>query len=268
MITTPQSVGRSRALLPEERRRRIADLIRGNGGVTVADLEAEFGVSAMTARRDLEALEQEGQARRTYGGAVLPELAGHEDSFQQRLERGVPAKERLARAAVALLAPDATVFLDSSTTAYYVAKRLVSDGPAVTVLTNSVPVMELLAAPSRTDSALIGVGGNLRKLTLSLVGPQAVHAIRAHFADFTFLSVKGVTSTGYLTDPDPLEAEVKRAMAEHSRQPVLLIDGSKLDRSALSVIAHLSNLALVVAADASEAALGSLAKTGVEVRRA
>ncbi len=268
MSTSQLPGARPRALLPEERRRRIADLIRGNGRVTVAALEAEFGVSAMTARRDLEALEQEGQARRTYGGAVLPELAGHEDSFQQRLERAVPAKERLARAAVALLEPDATVFLDSSTTAYYVAKRLVSDGPRVTVLTNSVPVMELFTTQNRADTDLIGVGGSLRKLTLSLVGPQAVQAIRAHFADFTFLSVKGVTPTGYLTDPDALEAEVKRAMAEHSRRPVLLIDGSKLDRSALSVIAHLSDLSLVLTADAPEAAIAPLTETGVEVRPA
>ncbi len=64
-------------------------------------LEAEFGVSPMTARRDLATLEQEGRARRTHGGAVLPGFAGHEDSFQQRLEQAQGAKQRLAQAAVA-----------------------------------------------------------------------------------------------------------------------------------------------------------------------
>ena len=87
-------------MIPEKRRRRIAQLVREAGGVTIALLEAEFGISPMTARRDLIVLEEEGRVRRTHGGAVLPEYAGHEDSFWYRLDEAVEAKERLAEAAV------------------------------------------------------------------------------------------------------------------------------------------------------------------------
>lgn len=255
------------ALVPEERRRRIAERIREHGSVTVAMLEAEFGVSPMTARRDLSALEADGRARRTHGGAVLPGVAGHEDSFLQRLEVAVEAKQRLARAAVALLEPGETVFIDSSTSAYYAARRVLTDGLKATLLTNSVPVMDLLSEKDWPNVDLVGVGGSLRKLTLSFVGPQAVRAVEAFFADKVFLSVKGLTPDGYLTDPDPLEAEVKRAMIKRAEHSVLLVDESKFEQRGLSVIAHVSDLAVVLAAGAPEERAKALADAGIEVRQ-
>src|SRR5918911_1080624 len=134
-----------RASLPEQRQRRIAMLVRETGGVTVAGLEQELGVSTATARRDLAVLERQGKVKRTHGGAVLPGVAQHEDSFQQRLGEAVEAKKRLARAAVRLLGADETVFIDSSTTAYYATRRMLAAAPYVTYLTNLVPVMDLFS---------------------------------------------------------------------------------------------------------------------------
>ena len=251
--------------MPEERRRRIARLVRELGSVTVSGLESEFGISPMTARRDLIALEEEGWVRRIHGGAVLPEFAGHEDSFWYRLEEEVAAKERLAEAAVGLLEPGDSVFVDCSTTTYYLARRILSEGPRVTLLTNSVPVMELVMKNGAPKADIIGVGGIMRKLTLSFVGPHAVRTISAYSADRAFVSVKGVTRDGNLTDPDLMEAEVKRAMVEHSEEPVLLVDGTKFERRGLNVITHASKLSRALVADVPEERLASLADT--EVRR-
>ena len=66
------------------------------------------------------------------------------------------------------------------------------------------------------------------KLTLSLVGPAAVRLVRDHFADKLFLSVKGLAGDGSLTDPDPLECEVKRAMIERAEESILLLEPDKL----------------------------------------
>jgi DeoR/GlpR family transcriptional regulator of sugar metabolism len=253
--------------MPEERRRRIARLVREAGSVTVALLESEFGISPMTARRDLVALEEEGRVKRTHGGAVLPEYAGHEDSFWYRLDEAVEAKERLANVAVGLLEPAESVFLDCSTTAHYLARRLLREGPRVTVLTNSVPVMELLMKHEAPKTDIVGVGGIMRKLTLSFVGPHAVRTISAHSADRAFLSVKGVTGEGFLTDPDVLEAEVKRAMIEHCVEPVLLVDGGKFERRGLSVVTHASSISRALVADAPEERLSSLVEAEVEVCR-
>ena len=95
----------------------------------------------MTARRDLAILAEAGYARRTHGGAVLPELAAHEDSFQSRLEQDIEVKIRLAKAVAATLTPDETVFIDSSSSAYFVVREILESGLPMTVLTNSLPVM-------------------------------------------------------------------------------------------------------------------------------
>jgi DeoR/GlpR family transcriptional regulator of sugar metabolism len=252
--------------VPAERRRLIAERIEGAGSITVAALELEFGVSPMTARRDLQALEEAGLARRTHGGAVLPSLAGHEDSFQHRLEQASSEKARLAEAAVGLIAAGETVFVDSSTTAYFAARELVEAGVPATLVTNSAPVIDLVARADRRHVELVAVGGSLRRLTRSFVGPQAVAAIRAYFADKLLLSVKGVAPGGLLTDPDPLEAEVKRAMIEQAGEPMLLVDGSKFEGAGLHVIAPAGELALALAADAPAAGLAELSEAGVAVR--
>ena len=257
----------NRSLVPGERRRRIAELIRVSGSVTVAELEEGFGISPMTARRDLAALEEEGRVQRTHGGAVLPEFAGHEDSFGQRLEEHESAKDRLARAAVSLLERGEAIFVDSSTTAYYAARRIMEEGLRATLLTNLVPAMSLLADRESPNIELVGLGGVLRPLTKSYVGPHTTRMIRNHFADKAFFSVKGVTSNGYLTDPDPLEAEVKRMMVERSEEPILLIDASKFEQRGLHVITHVSKLARVLVSDATAEQIEGLVEMGAVVER-
>src|SRR5206468_7175703 len=106
-------------MLAMARRSTIADLLRDRGAITVTEVEAQFGISPMTARRDLVELERQGLARRTHGGAVLPSISAQEDSFAARVEVATEAKAGLADEAVAMLSARETVFLDSSSTAYF-----------------------------------------------------------------------------------------------------------------------------------------------------
>jgi DeoR/GlpR family transcriptional regulator of sugar metabolism len=265
---TPQSIPEAAELgaIPEDRRRSIADLLLATGAVTVSQVETRFGVSAMTARRDLGELERRGLARRTHGGAVLPNAAGHEDSFDRRLNVATAPKRMLARAAVELLNPHDTVFLDSSTTTYFVAREIIASGVAATVLTNSLPIMTLLASDAGPNIELIGVGGTLRTLTRSFVGAGATRTVNEHYADRLFLSVKGVVDGDTLTDADSLEADVKRSMIAHARESVLLIDGSKLTERGLIAIAPLSQIAIALATDISADPATALGRAGTTVR--
>lgn len=242
-------------------------MLQESGSVSVPLLEAEFGVSPMTARRDLSALEEQGRAVRTHGGAVLPGFARHEDSFQVRVEQGVEAKRRLARAAAGLLEADQTVFVDSSSTAYYAARQMLEAGMRLNMLTSLLPVMELFSGSDGEHVELIGIGGNFRKITLSFVGPCAVQSVRAHFAEKTIMSVKGITRDGYLTDPDAQEAEVKREMIRRSEDRLLLVEGSKLYKRALNVVTHVSELSRMLVADGDESRLAELESAGVAVHR-
>jgi DeoR/GlpR family transcriptional regulator of sugar metabolism len=252
-------------MLPEIRRRAIAEHVQAHGSSSVADLEQEFNVSSMTIRRDLRELDRQGLAKRTHGGAVAPGLAAHEDSFSQRLGIDVAAKERLAMAAAALVEPGETVFVDSSSSAYYVARELVGRGIAASIITNSVPVMQLVTT-SDANIELTGVGGRLRKLTLSLVGPAAVRMILDHFADKLFLSIKGLAGDGSLTDPDPLECEVKRAMIERAEASILLLEPDKLKARGSHRIASAEEISLVLAADLSHDQVAQIQRRGVRVK--
>jgi len=176
------------------------------------------------------------------------------------------AKQQLAVEAVAMLSARETVFLDSSTTSYFVARRMIETGIAATVLTNSLPVMELIFNEGGPEVELIGIGGTLRRLTRSFVGPFAVRTVQGHFADRLFLSVKGVTETGMITDADALEAEVKRTMIAQAGESTLLVDRSKMVARGLSVVAAVAELSNVLVHGLSTAETAPLVAAGASVR--
>ena len=254
-----------REVVPAERRRQILEELRQRGSVTVGTVEELFNVSPMTARRDLALLAEAGHARRTHGGAVLPDLASHEDSFDSRVGHGVDAKRRIAAAVVSTLSASETVFVDSSSSAYYLVREMIEVGLAATVLTNSVPVMNAIGQSGSPDLELIGLGGNFRKLTRSLVGADTVRAIQSFYVDRVVFSVKGIEADGSLTDPDPLESEVKRAMISRARTVVLVADAQKFDERGLNVIADASSVNDAWLADPPSGGVNILEAAGVTV---
>jgi DeoR family transcriptional regulator of aga operon len=142
---------------------------------------------------------------------------------------------------------------------------MLADASNVTFLTSLLPVMDLFSTADPSAVSLVGFGGIFRPLTLSFVGPCTIRMIESYRADRTFFSVKGITPDGQLTEANPLEAEVKRAMIRQAANPVLLIDGRKVERQGLSVITHVREVGLVLAADAPEDWMVTLAEAGVDV---
>jgi DeoR/GlpR family transcriptional regulator of sugar metabolism len=232
--------------LTETRRARVVELLEESGEVSIAELQARFGVSPMTARRDLTILAERGVVRRTHGGAVLPAIAAAEHSFHQRLREAPEIKAALAEAAFSLLQAGETVFLDASSTTFFLARRIAESALPVRVLTNSLPVLYELSNCPEPGPEIIAVGGAFRRLTSSYVGPTAVRTIREHFADRFFLSVTGVSRGGVMTDVDVLEAEVKQVMLEQAETSVLLLDGAKTAAHGRQAIAPIRDVTLVL----------------------
>jgi DeoR/GlpR family transcriptional regulator of sugar metabolism len=252
-----------RQIVPEQRRRLILELLRKRRSITVGAVERSFSVSPMTARRDLAILVREGHAHRTYGGAVLPDLPVREDSFRHRRAVDVEDKERLARAVAASVEPNETLFLDSSTTSSYVAQALLEAGVTATVLTSSLPVLELIGNADSPKIDLIALGGTFRPLTRSFVGPETVHALCSYLVDRVVFSVKGITEEGFLTDADPLEVAVKRAMIAHAQMTVMLATAKKFDDRGLVVVAPLADVDIAFVSDPGQDAIRMLEDHGV-----
>src|SRR5829696_221800 len=259
--------GTERVLVADARRAAINDMLRAAGSVSVAEIEAAFGISSMTARRDLAELERRGQARRTHGGAVLPSISGHEDSFASRLDRELGAEQAIAQQAAELVGEGESVFLDGSSSAFHVARALLERSIPVTVITNSLPVMDLVGQQAAPSVELVGVGGMLRRLTQSFVGPVATHTVQAHVADRLFFSCKGVSRDGLLTDADALEAELKRTMIERAGDVALLLDASKVTARGLNVIARLADVHTVLAHGLQDEEASAFAAAGPRVVR-
>lgn len=248
--------------LPAERYRRIQELLQERQVVRVAALAELLGVSELTIRRDLQALERRGILERTHGGAVMVQRMRTDLRYVEAVGAHPQEKRAIGRAAAALVAPGDTIFLNGGTTTLEVFRHLAA--PGVRVITNHVGVA--LEAVDR-DVELILLGGHFRAASLSAVGPFATDALRRVHADKAFIGVEGISLVSGITTPSAQEAEIARLMIQRTRGPVTIVaDHSKLGRVADFVIAPLDEVdRLVVDAGISPAYREQLLAAGVEL---
>jgi DeoR/GlpR family transcriptional regulator of sugar metabolism len=236
-------------MLAAQRQRVILDRVRAHGGARVRELVREFGVSDMTIRRDLEALAQKGLVTKVHGGAEAVRLqATHEPGFKVKSTQREAEKEAIARRAVSLVSPGSAVALSAGTTTWRLARKLVAI-PGLTVVTNSIPVAEVLYRTSAALHQTVILTGGVRTPSDALVGPVAVSAIRSLNIDQLFLGVHGMSIERGFTTPNFMEAEVDRALVEAARSLVVIADHSKWDTIGLSTIARLSDAEVLITDD-------------------
>jgi len=253
------------ALFLEERRSRINELIEARDRATVQELAARFGVSTVTIRSDLDALAKAGGVIRSHGGALRRDEETEDMPLvlKQTLHRG--EKMRIAEAAARMIREDETIILDSGTTTAAIASRIGGLRlRALTVITNALNVASALA--NLTHVRLIMIGGLLRQVSSSLVGPQAEQVLRGLHADRLFLGVDSLDPEIGVMTPDILEAQLNALMIEVSQEVVAVADASKFHRRSLSVIAPVEKLhKLVSDTSASPKIVEALRARGVEV---
>jgi DeoR/GlpR family transcriptional regulator of sugar metabolism len=225
-------------VLARQRQTLILARVREDGGVRVADLARELGVSDMTVRRDLEILDNRGLIEKVHGGATSrPGSALFEPGFAAKSSLQEGEKESIADTAFGLVVPGTAIGISAGTTTYALARRLV-DVPGLTVVTNSVPVADVLHRAGRTDQTIILTGG-VRTPSDALVGPFAVAALRTIHLDQVFLGVHGMDPRSGFTTPNVLEADTDRALAAAGRRLVVVADSSKWGVIGISTIARL-----------------------------
>lgn len=255
---------RSRFLL-EERRRDIIAVLESEGRVTVDELAKRYGVSSVTIRSDLDALALSDSLSRSHGGALkrVDPKVDYPITYKQTLNH--PEKSRIGAAAAGLIQPNQTVILDSGTTTACIARSLKA-GPVrpVTVITSALNIaMELAGVPG---ILVIMLGGILRPMSHSLVGPQAEQNLATLRADQLFLGVDGLDPDTGITTPDILEANLNAHMIAVSREVTVVADSTKLGKHSLSVIAGIGAVhRLITDTSASDRALRVLESAGVQV---
>ncbi|WP_395245488.1 DeoR/GlpR family DNA-binding transcription regulator [Agromyces sp. MMS24-K17] len=232
-------------MLVAERRSRILAAVRRGGAATIVDLAAELGVSAMTVRRDLDVLADDGLIEKVRGGATsgLAPEAGRR-GFEARTRRNLAEKRAIARRAAELVEPGMAVGLSGGTSAWVLAQELRSV-PELTIVTNSLPVAEQFRRPDRADEPYtqsVVLTGGVRTPSDALVGPVAVRALEHLHCDLVFLGVHGVDLQAGLTTTNLLEAETDRALVAAGREAVVLADHGKWGVVGLTTILDLHEI--------------------------
>jgi DeoR family transcriptional regulator of aga operon len=222
-----------------ERQRQILSLLKRQGRLSVAEIVTQFSISEATARRDLESLASKGQAQRVHGGVMSIEQAPPELPVLERKSEQADEKIRIGRAAAGLVTDKETVFLGSGTTVLEVARNL-RDHKGLTVITNSLPVVNILAGIKETT--VISLGGMLRESELSFIGHITEQALAEVRADKVIMGARGVSLEHGLTNDYLQETLTDRAIIKSGRQVVIVADHTKVNRVATAYLAPLESM--------------------------
>jgi DeoR family transcriptional regulator, fructose operon transcriptional repressor len=229
--------GHQKELAPR-RLDNLRELIRGQGVIRIEEICRQLRVSPATVRRDLDQLEKAGAIRRVHGGAVSVESRLEEPLFDDKASIAAPEKHRIAEAALQFVAPGDTIFLDGGSTVLEFARRL-HDRANLTVVTNSLRAAQELAG---RGPRLIVIGGELRRLSQTMVGPLTRCILQELHVDKAFMGTIGLALQEGLTTTDPGEAYTKELVASRARQVILLADSGKAGKVAFARAGRLENI--------------------------
>ncbi|WP_217594313.1 DeoR/GlpR family DNA-binding transcription regulator [Cohnella sp. GbtcB17] len=237
-------------MLPLQRKQLLIDYLADKGVATMRELSDRFGVSEMTIRRDLNALEQENVIRRSHGGAVYlgarAEPGQDEPELTDKQAHNRDVKERLAAyAAQRFVGEGDIVAMENGTTVSYMVDRL-GGMNELTLLTNGLDTLNRFRPYAGERRSAIVCGGILREKSGTFVGPLAEEFFSRYQADTLFLSALGYTPEIGFTDPNLMDTQVKIAMIRAARRVVMLLDSSKIGKRFFAPVAVLKDIDVFV----------------------
>lgn len=211
------------------RRQKIVDIIQDKKKVLVQELAANFSVTEETIRRDLEKLEEQGILKRTYGGAIINQGTNVDMPVDMREISNKEGKMKIAEKVSQSIQEGDTLMLDSSSTAFYVAKCIKRSKKRVTIITNSLKV--LIELQNTRDVNLILAGGTFRESAKSFVGKWSESVVQNYFVNKAIICCKGMDINRGVMDSNEQEAEVKKLMVKSADKVFLVVDSMKFDKS-------------------------------------
>jgi DeoR/GlpR family transcriptional regulator of sugar metabolism len=246
-----------------ERQKQILSLLSKQGRLSVAEICEQFSISEATARRDLEALAGQGRLQRVHGGAIHVEQAPPELPILQRESEQADEKSRIGRVAAELVSDGETVFLGSGTTVLEAAKNL-RERKNLTVLTNSLPVLNVLAGIN--DITVVSLGGQLRESELSFIGHITEQALAELRVDKVIMGTRGISLEHGLTNDYLPETLTDRAILKIGREVIIAADHSKVNRVSTALLAPLTAMHIFVTDSKADGRFTqALKKQGIQV---
>jgi DeoR/GlpR family transcriptional regulator of sugar metabolism len=251
-----------KSALPAQRRTELVKVLEIKGQMSVSEISDYFNISEDTVRRDLDALAQKGALTRTHGGAVTITALVHRDSpFLQRLNTCTAEKQRIAKAAAALISDGETLLINGGSTTRLFATEL--NQQYLTVVTNNLSVPGVLSTELIRD--IYVMGGQFRPEAQVTIGPILAAGIQIS-VDSAIIGVGGITAREGLTTTVLEEASMIASMMAAARRTIVLADSSKLGKHSFAKIAGLAAMQILVTdAEPAEELAAALKEAGVEL---
>ncbi|WP_175577206.1 DeoR/GlpR family DNA-binding transcription regulator [Rhizobium oryziradicis] len=227
------------------RRQLIAEAILAEGSLRIEDLTERFGISLMTAHRDVDELVSRGLFRKTRGIVSASPTSLIEASDVYRATRQADEKQQIADLALTFVEPGQAIFLDDSTTVQHMVQQLPGKVP-LTAITNSLTLINALK--DVRDLTLLSLGGHYYNWCNAFMGRVTTHEIRQLRADIAFMSMSAIIDD-IAFHQSPEMVETKRAMFECAAKRILLADHTKFERRALHSFAALKEFDVVIVDD-------------------
>lgn len=246
-----------------DRQQQIAQIVSQRGRLSVTELCDLFDISEATARRDLEVLASERKIQRVHGGAISAQQAPPELPILERSDEQATEKRRIGKAAAELVKDGETIFLGSGTTVLEAARELRSYRN-LTVITNSLPILNTLA--NIPEITIVSLGGMLRVSELSFIGHITEQALSELRVDKVLMGVRAISLEHGLTNDYLSETKTDRAIINAGREVIILADHTKFGRVAAAFLASTENIHILVTdGKAPSEATKALRKRNVQV---
>ncbi len=229
-------------MMPSERQQKIVELLSEKDFVSIPDLSAHFGMSIETIRRDLSILVEQDKIKKVYGGVRIRETHFGEPAMEARMNTGLEQKETIAGYCCSLIQDGECIFIDSGTTTYHIS-RLLKNRKNLTVMTNSIPVVNELM---HTEIEIILIGGKIRHDELSVVSFNYLFNFSELNIQKAFIGAGGVSIANGISDYNMLEAVTRKQIIERSRQVIVAADSTKIGKDVTVKIAPLDAIDMLV----------------------
>ena len=230
-------------MLAIERKNEILNKLRAEQRVLVSELAVHYGVTEETIRRDLDKLEKEGYATKTYGGAIWGNSTKTDLSHTIRNKTNVEAKTAIAAIVSDMIQDGDHLMLDDSSTSLYIAKQL-KDKKDLTIVTYSIEILVELAGVD--GWTLVSTGGKLKQDSMAFTGHQVPEILSRYHVDKAILSCKGLDRTAGMTDSAESHAVSKRTMIQNAKHVILALDDTKLDKVSFVQVVPLDKIDTVI----------------------
>ena len=223
-------------MLIAERQQRLLELLRQRQAAELEDLAAALDVSGSTVRRDLATLEQQGQVRRTHGGAIYTgdasagslTTSGLNVALAIRMQERADAKRAIGAVAAALVEPGMTLLLDGGSTVILAAQQI--HARPLQVVTNSLSIAQLFKDDEQVE--LMVAGGTLYPRTEVMLGPTTRQTLQTLHADLLLFSLAGIFGDDAFNLNERM-ARVEAVMMQQATRRVMLMDAQKFGRRSL-----------------------------------